>query len=165
MKILLNCSRRPAKSNWLKSCLMGHVQREQAWCSLRRSLKPRRPSVRPSLFPLVLGISTTKCTMQRSSSSICMVGGPSTCGSTTVGIRLRRRLLRAGKRFRYRRTGCEVFDSFYLSIVLAAYLSKIVPFRRSNSPSCVVVTDPSNLVKLSFCTYAPFVAPSLKEGS
>ena len=149
MKILLNCSRRPAKSNWLKSCLMGRVRREQVWCSLRRSLKPRRLSVCLFLFPLVLFTSTTKHTMQRSSSSICMVGGPSTCGSTIVGIRLRRRLLRAGKRSRYRRTECEVSDSFYFSIVLAAYFSKIVPFCRSNSPSCVVVTVPLYLVTVS----------------
>src|ERR1700761_2891439 len=102
--------------------------------------------------------------MQRSSSSICMVGGPSTYGSTIIGIRLRQRLLRAGKRSRYRRTGCEVSDSFYFSIVLAAYFSKIKPFCRSNSLSCVVVTVPSNFGKGIFCTYAPFVAPSLKGG-
>ena len=148
MKTLLSCLRRPARSNWLRYCLMGRVPREQVWYSLRRSLKPRRPSVCLFLFPLVLGISTTKRAMQRISSSICMVGGPSTFGSTIVGIRLRQRLPRAGKRSRYRRTGCEVSDSFYFSIVLAAYFSKIVPFRRSNSPSCVVVTDPSNLVKV-----------------
>ena len=51
-------------------------------------------------FPLVLFISTTKRAMQQNYSSICMVGGPSTCGSTTVGTCLHRRLLRAGKRFR-----------------------------------------------------------------
>ena len=149
MKILLSCSRRPAKSNWLKSCLMGRVPKEQVWCNLRRSLKPRRLSVRPSLFPLVLFTSTTKCTMQRSSSSICMVGSPSTFGLTTVGTRLHRRLLRAGKRSRFRRTGCEVSDSFYFSIVLAAYFSKIALLRHSNSPSCVVVTVPLYLVKVS----------------
>ena len=81
-----------------------------------------------------------------------------------VGIRLRRRLPRAGKRSPFRRTGCEVSDSFYFSIVLAAYFSKIKPFCRSNSLSCVVVTVPSNFGKGIFCTYAPFVAPSLKGG-
>src|SRR6266702_8171669 len=85
--------------------------------------------------------------MQPSSSSICTVGGLSTCGSTTVGTRLRRRRPRVGKRSRYRRTECEV--STYLTFFSFPHrfcLSQNRVLRR-NSSYCAVVSVSLNLGK------------------
>ena len=68
-----------------------------------------------------------------------------------------------GKRSRYRWTGSEVSDFFFLfSIFLAAYFSKFLPFRRSNSPSCVVVTLTWYRYLLPICTFRNAISEKLE---
>ena len=95
-------------------------------------------------LPLVLFTSMTKRALQRSSSSISMVGGSSTFGLTTVGTRLCRRLISDPDT-----SECDVkYLILYFSSTLPLLL-KIVPFRRVNSPYCVVVMSRSTWVKVS----------------
>ena len=140
MKTLSSCSRRLDRSSWLRYCLMVHGQRVLASYSLRRLPRQRRPLVR--FYPIYLCFITrtiANVRVQLNSSSICMVGGLLTYGLTIAGTHSRRQLLRAGKRSRYRRMGCEIsacvisFSLSYRSYRSGCLLSKNRASARSNS--------------------------------
>ena len=138
MKTLSSCSRRLDRSSWLRYCLMAHGQRVLASYSLRRLPRQRRPLVRSALSLLYQARTIANVRVQLNSSSICMVGGLLTCGLTIAGTHSRRQLLRAGKRSRYRRMGCEVSVCiisfpFLFSYRSGCLLSKNRASARSNS--------------------------------